>query len=174
MTIKGNNEYNHGIPGNNVFRLVPDDTHQAQAVSQQMWNDGIRVIIPFWRTDVYGNALVNATIKNFQQLGDKVIDGVGYVPHTGDFSASLNRINFIIWDQELKSLDKSVNQAISQYGAPEVGVYIVAFDSTDFHPSSVPFYSFGSKVVWQRWFRFKQQPDKEYGSCQLCTQNEFC
>ena len=99
MTIRGNNEYNHGIPGNNVFRLVPDDTHRAQAVSQQMWNDGIRVIIPFWRTDVYGNALVNATIKNFQQLGGKVIDGVGYVPHTGDFSASLNRINFIIWDQ---------------------------------------------------------------------------
>ena len=71
-----------------------------------MWNDGIRVIIPFWRTDVYGNALVNATIKSFQQLGGKVIDGVGYVPHTGDFSASLNRINFVIWDQELKSVQQ--------------------------------------------------------------------
>ena len=69
-----------------------------------MWNDGIRVIIPFWRTDVYGNALVNATIKNFQQLGGKVIDGVGYVPHTGDFSASLNRINFIIWDRRVEIL----------------------------------------------------------------------
>ena len=30
VTIRGNNEYNHGIPGNNVFRLVPDDTHQSQ------------------------------------------------------------------------------------------------------------------------------------------------
>ena len=89
---------------------------------------------------------------------------------------SLNRINFIIWDRELKSLDKSVNQAISQYGAPEVGVYIVAFDEIApiFIQPRSPFYSFGSKVVWQRWFRFKQQPDKEYGSCQLCTQNEFC
>ena len=148
VTIRGNNEYNHGIPGNNVFRLVPDDTHQAQAVSQQMWNDGIRVIIPFWRTDVYGNALVNATIKNFHQLGGKVIDGVGYVPHTGDFSASLNRINFIIWDQELKSLDKSVNQAISQYGAPEVGVYIVAFDEIAPIFIQAQYHSILSAVKW--------------------------
>ena len=27
--IRGNNEYNNRIPGNNVFRLIPDDTHQA-------------------------------------------------------------------------------------------------------------------------------------------------
>ncbi|MGG6460926.1 MAG: hypothetical protein ACM3JQ_05810 [Candidatus Eiseniibacteriota bacterium] len=40
------------MAGNNVLRLVPDDTHQAQAVSQQMWSDGVRVIVPFWRTDV--------------------------------------------------------------------------------------------------------------------------
>ncbi len=71
MDIRG------GLAGNNILRLVPDDTHQAQAVSQQM---------------------------------------------------SLNRINFIIWDQELKSLENKVKQAISQYGADKVGVYVVAFD----------------------------------------------
>ena len=43
-------------------------------------------------------------------------------------AASLNRINFIIWDQDLKSLDSKVNQAISQYGIDKVGVYFVAFD----------------------------------------------
>jgi len=122
MDIRG------GMAGNNVLRLVPDDTHQAQAVSQQMWNDGVRVIVPFWRTDVYGNGLVDATVKNFKRLGGEVITGVGYMPHTGDFSASLNRINFIIWDQELKSLENKVKQAISQYGVDKVGVYVVAFD----------------------------------------------
>jgi hypothetical protein len=45
---------------------VPDDTHQAQAISRKMWNGGIRVVIPFWRTDVNGNNLVNATKKNFE------------------------------------------------------------------------------------------------------------
>ncbi len=122
MDIRG------GLAGNSILRLVPDDTHQAQAVSQKMWDDGVRVIIPFWRTDVYGNGLVDATVKNFKWLGGKVIDGVGYIPHTGDFSASLNRINFIIWDQDLKFLENKVKKAISQYGADKVGVYVVAFD----------------------------------------------
>ena len=116
------------IKGNNVFRFVPDDSHQAQAISKLMWDDGIRVVIPFWRTDVYGNDLVKATRHSLQELGGRVADGVGYMPSTGDFAASLNRINFIVWDQDLKALDSKVNQAISQYGMDKVGVYFVAFD----------------------------------------------
>jgi len=116
------------IKGNNVFRFVPNDTHQAQAISKLMWDDGIRVVIPFWRTDVYGNDLVKATRHSLQELGGRVADGVGYIPNTGDFAASLNRINFIVWDQDLKALDSKVNQAISQYGTDKVGVYFVAFD----------------------------------------------
>jgi branched-chain amino acid transport system substrate-binding protein len=116
------------IEDDNVFRFVPDDTYQAQAISRQMWNDGVRVVVPFWRTDVYGNNLVNAMKKNFEELGGTVIDGIAYKPHTGDFSSSLTRINFIIWDQALRSLESRLNQAISQYGANKVGVYLVAFD----------------------------------------------
>jgi branched-chain amino acid transport system substrate-binding protein len=112
----------------NILRLVPDDTHQAQAISQRMWKDGIRVVIPFWRTDIYGNGLVNATTAYFHQLGGKVIDGIGYIPYTGDFSASLNRINFMIWDHDLKSLESKINQATSLYGLGKIGVYVVAYD----------------------------------------------
>ena len=49
-------------------------------------------------------------------------------PRTGDFSASLNRINFIIWSQDLRSLSSKVSQAVTQYGADKVAVYLVAFD----------------------------------------------
>ncbi|MGB6531185.1 MAG: penicillin-binding protein activator [Candidatus Nitrosopolaris sp.] len=116
------------IPGNNVFRFVPDDTHQAQAISKQMWQDGVRVVVPIWRADVYGNDLVNATRADFRNLGGIMLDGVGYIPQTGDFSTSLNRINFIIWDQDLRSLSSKVNDAVVQFGADKVGVYLVAFD----------------------------------------------
>ena len=34
----------------------------------------------------------------------------------------------MLWDQQLKSLDSKVTQAISRYGTEKVGVYIVAFD----------------------------------------------
>jgi branched-chain amino acid transport system substrate-binding protein len=116
------------IPGDNVYRFVPDDIHQAQAVSSLMWKKGIRVIVPFWRTDIFGNELVGAAKDNFEKLGGKFVDGVGYTPHTGDLSASLNRINFIIWDQELKHLETKLKNAISIYGINKVGVYFVGYD----------------------------------------------
>ena len=68
---------------------MPDDTHQAQAISKLMWNDGIRVVVPFWRTDIYGNDLVKATKHSVQALGGSVADGVGYIPNTGDFGLAL-------------------------------------------------------------------------------------
>ena len=37
------------IPGDNIFRFVPDDTHQAEATTMWMWKDGVRVVIPMWR-----------------------------------------------------------------------------------------------------------------------------
>lgn len=114
--------------GNYVFRFVPDNTHQAQAISRHIWQDGIRVIVPIWRTDVYGNDILSAVKEDFGKLGGRVLDGIGYAPRTGDFSTSLNRINFIIWDQDLRSLSSKVTQAVGHYGADKVGVYLVAFD----------------------------------------------
>jgi hypothetical protein len=114
--------------GYNVFRFVQDDTHQAEAISRHMWQDGIRVIVPIWRTDVRGYDIVSSVKENFEKLGGIVLDGIGYAPRTGDFSTSLNRINFIIWDQDLRSLGSKVTQAIDRFGADKVGVYLVAFD----------------------------------------------
>ncbi len=114
--------------GDNIFRLVPDDTHQAQAISVKMWQDGIRAVVPIWRTDIYGNGLVAAVHKDFESLGGKVLDGVGYQPRTGDFSTSLNRITFIVWQQDLKSLSDKISGAVARYGTEKVGVYLVSFD----------------------------------------------
>jgi branched-chain amino acid transport system substrate-binding protein len=116
------------IPNDNVFRFVPDDTHQAEVLAKKMWDEGTRVVIPIWRTDVFGNNLQSLLKDKFEKLGGKVVDGVGYDPPVGNFAASLHRINFIVWEQELKSLTQRVNDAVKQYGADKVGVYIVAFD----------------------------------------------
>lgn len=116
------------IPGDNLFRFVPDDTHQGKAIATKMWNDGIRVVVPMWRSDLWGNDLYSSMKKNFEMLGGTVVDGISYVPHTGELSASLNRINFILWDQELKSINSMVSQATSLHGTDKVAVILVAFD----------------------------------------------
>jgi branched-chain amino acid transport system substrate-binding protein len=116
------------IPNDNMIRFVPDDTHQAEILAKQMWDDGKRVVIPIWRTDVYGNNLQSHLKESFGKLGGKVLDGIGYDPPVGNFEASLHRINFIVWEQELKSLSSKVNDAVKDYGADKVSVYIIAYD----------------------------------------------
>jgi branched-chain amino acid transport system substrate-binding protein len=116
------------IPNDNVFRFIPDDTHQAEALAKQMWDEGTRVVIPIWRTDVFGNNLQSLLKEKFEKLGGKVLDGIGYDPPVGDFAASLHRINFIVWEQELRALTLKVKDAVRQYGSDKVGVYIIAFD----------------------------------------------
>jgi len=116
------------IPGDNVFRFVPDDSNQGKAIATKMWNDGIRVVVPFWRTDSYGNGLYLSMKQNIEIFGGSVVDGVPYAPHIGELSASLNRINFVVWDQELKYLNSKVSQATALYGTDKVAVFLVAFD----------------------------------------------
>ncbi len=58
---------------------------------------------------MYSNDLLNGTKYNFEMLGGRVVDGVEYIPRTGDFSASLNRINVMIWGQDLRSLSLRIS-----------------------------------------------------------------
>jgi branched-chain amino acid transport system substrate-binding protein len=116
------------IVGDKLFRLVPDDTNQGKIIAQKMLKDGIKVIIPFLRGDVYGTELFNSTKSNFLKIGGKVENGIIYSPHTGSFATSLHRINFIMWDQELKRLNTAVSDAVKRYGLQSVGVYIISYD----------------------------------------------
>ncbi len=105
------------IPGDNIFRFVPDDTHQAEAIARLMWEDRVRAVIPLWRGDVWGDDLSEATKGSFEELGGTVIDGVRYSPTTEDFSV------------ELESLSSKVSQAIAQYGdVNSVGVHLMVFE----------------------------------------------
>lgn len=122
------------IAGDNVFRLLPDDTHQAKATAALMQKDGIKAVVPIWCSNVWGDDLSKATKTRFESLGGTVLDGIRYDPRT-DFSA------------ELDTLDSKVNQAVSKYGKDKVAVYFIGFDKvgtlfTKAQNSSV------SKVKW--------------------------
>src|SRR6266478_7641652 len=45
------------IPGDNIFRLCPNDIREAEAIVSLMWHDGIRTIVPLWRNDAGNNGL---------------------------------------------------------------------------------------------------------------------
>ncbi len=116
------------IEGDNLFRLVPDDTDQGRIVAERMISDGIKVIVPIWRGGLYSNDLYKSTKSSFEQLGGKVEEGINYKPYTGKFATSLHRINFLMWNQELEKLNAIVSDAVKKYGAKSVGVYVISFD----------------------------------------------
>jgi ABC-type branched-subunit amino acid transport system substrate-binding protein len=116
------------IEGDNLFRLVPDDTNQGKIVAERMISDGIKVIVPIWRGEIYGNELYKSTKSHFEKLGGKVEEGINYKPYTGKFATSLHRINFLMWNQELEKLNVIVSDAVKKYDANSVGVYVISFD----------------------------------------------
>ena len=116
------------IPGDNLLRLVPDDINQGKVIAQRMIDDGIKVVVPMWRGDIYGNELYKSTKYQFEKLGGKMEEGINYKPHTGKFATSLHRINFIMWNKDLERLDSIVSEAIKKYGNKSVGVFIISYD----------------------------------------------
>lgn len=136
------------IKGDNLFRLVPDDTYQGKIIAKRMINDSIKVIVPFWRSDIYGNELYNSTKSNFEKLGGKVEEGINYHPYTGKFATSLHRINFIMWNQDLEKLSEIVSDAVRKYGVHSVGVYIISYDEITPILIQAPLYGMLEKVRW--------------------------
>ena len=104
------------VPGDNVFRLVPDDTRQGEAMSGYLEKSGIKVIIPVTRNDTWGKGLLNATKSRFEQNGGVVMNGYLFEPGTRDFTPVL------------ENLSTKVKSAEAQYGNHSVGVYAIGFD----------------------------------------------
>jgi ABC-type branched-subunit amino acid transport system substrate-binding protein len=134
--------------GDNLLRLVPDDTYQGKVIAERMINDGIKVIVPLWRGDIYGNGLYNSTKSNFEKLGGKVEEGIKYQPYTGKFATSLHRINFIMWNQDLEKLSAIVSDAVRKYGVNSVAVYVISFDEITPILVQAPLFDILDKVRW--------------------------
>jgi branched-chain amino acid transport system substrate-binding protein len=105
------------IPNDNLLRFRPDDTHQAEAIAQLLWNDGVKLLIPVWRGDVWGDDLADATKRSFEALGGMTVAGVRYNPEATQFSAELEQVNGLVSD------------ALAQYGDTDaVAIQLMAFD----------------------------------------------
>ena len=94
---------------------------------------------------------MQAARADFQKLGgefDKYSDKIGYSPRTGQLAASLHRINFVMWDNVLKLLEKRVENALSKYTPDKIGVYMVSLDEVT--PIFIQAYNHPgpSKIKW--------------------------
>lgn len=136
------------IAGDNLLRLVPDDINQGKVIAERMNDDGIKVVVPMWRGDIYGNELYKSTKYHFEKLGGKMEEGINYKPHTGKFATSLHRINFIMWNEDLERLNNIVSDAIKEYDSKSVGVFIISYDEITPILIQSPMYYSLSNIRW--------------------------
>lgn len=104
------------IPGDNIFRFVPPDTHQADAMAYFLKEDGVAAIVPISRGDIWGDELRNLTAAAFEESGGTVFDGARYTPGTADYTDTV------------ADLDVRVGQASAAHGAGKVGVYAITLE----------------------------------------------
>jgi branched-chain amino acid transport system substrate-binding protein len=104
------------IPGDNIFRMCPDDSREAAAIVALMWHDGIRTVVPLWRNDAGNQGLHDSVQSAFQSLGGAVAPGFRYDTTTTDFSAATAAISSQVAGARLGS------------SASTIGIYLAAFD----------------------------------------------
>ena len=118
LLSQGSTASSLSIPDDNVFRLVPDDSHEGKAVVALLAEDGIRTVVPLWREDAGNQGLHDAVAAQFQAQGGTVTAGDHYAPGTADFSARLQAIKSQLAD------------AVAANGAGTVAVYLAAFEES--------------------------------------------
>ncbi len=128
----------------NVFRVVPDDSHQGPALVSVLEEQGKKLLIPFVRDDVYGNGLINATRTAFEQHGGVVAEGIRFAPNTTNFSGALD------------AMRPQLTQATATYGSDSVGVLFIGFEN-----NTVPMLvAAGGDPLWSniKWYGVAATP----------------
>lgn len=102
-------------PGDNLFRLPPDDRQEAAAVSALLEQDGITVLVPVSRDDLGNQGLHESVSTAFSEAGGSVSAGVVYAAGEEDFDSVVSEIR------------EQVSAAIEEAGDGEAAVYLAAF-----------------------------------------------
>lgn len=103
------------VPGDKIFRFIPDSTKQAPVNAKLFEEMGITHVIPVWRGDAWGDDLVKATKDRFEMLGGTFHDGVRYNPEAVEFST------------ETALLSDHVDKLAEEVGQDRIGILLLTF-----------------------------------------------
>jgi branched-chain amino acid transport system substrate-binding protein len=84
-------------------------------MTQMLVEDGVKVIVPLIRNDVWGNDLLGATTSDFTGRGGVVATATRYDPKATDFSV------------QMAEADSRVAALLGTYAAGEIALYLCSF-----------------------------------------------
>lgn len=124
------------LPGDNLFRLVPDDRLQARALAKMLSDSGVELLIQMWRGNTYGDGLATGTREAFEKTGGRVGGGMRYDPETKDFSSAV------------QYLDQQVSEALKTHGSDSVAVQLIAYQEANQILREAKKYEVLSRISW--------------------------
>ena len=90
---QGSTAHSLAIASDNVFRFVPDDLREGEAVVALLRHDAIDAIVPVWRRDAGNAGLASSVRRKFAAAGGKVSQGVPYATKATPFNRVASSIS---------------------------------------------------------------------------------
>ncbi|MBP1992069.1 ABC transporter substrate-binding protein [Paenibacillus eucommiae] len=106
-----------GVANDGIFRVVPSDRQQANALATLLEQENMRHIIPVYRNDIYGKELSELLVKEFGQFGGTASEPVVYESNTTDFKSVIEQIE--------------VRLKASKADRSATGIMLVSFDEAN-------------------------------------------
>ena len=87
LISQGSTAFTLAKPGDRIYRIVPDDTHEADALADLLKRRGVTRLVPLWRDDAGNNGLHDSLQTRFAAHGGVMSAGVHYRADQQDFSS---------------------------------------------------------------------------------------
>ena len=124
------------IPGDSIYRLVPDASVSGSALSRLAVHAGVEALVSIWRGDTHGDGTWRVVSDDFESRGGAVHAGVRYWPVSPNL------------DMEVALLDKHVREAMELYGPDKVAVLTASYDEYTAILEAAADYDALGDVVW--------------------------
>jgi len=103
------------IEDDNLYRMCPDDTIQAPAISRMIQSMGVKYIVVIQRGDAWADGIWNFFQPHFEANGGVILERIRYAGEATEFA------NY------LQQAEDKIAPAIAQYGVDKVGIEIISF-----------------------------------------------
>ena len=102
-----------GKPGDGIYRMVPNDIHEAEALLTLLKARGIKTLIPLWRDDLGNNGLHDSVKNQFTASGGQMLNGIRYsTDDQQDFTPIVAEVNRQLLEALASPLATTKNVAI--------------------------------------------------------------
>jgi branched-chain amino acid transport system substrate-binding protein len=106
------------IEDDNLYRMCPDDTIQAPAISRMIQSMGVKYIVCIYRGDAWADGIMNFFEPHFVANGGVILDKIRYAGEATEFA------NY------LQQAEDKLAPAVAEYGIDKCAVEVIAFQES--------------------------------------------